>query len=145
MVPMRTTIEGAARDTLVKVSDYPYYRCDRCGSLAYAHIDFNMYLLDSVSKAVPAADTGWRERTSSCSRCHTDLAQGTATLQTIQAIVQVQKVHTVGVAVKALGFACPSCGTRQHLGGERYVASNIADALIDAFKALGPIYSWKGP
>ncbi len=144
MAPTRTALEGAAQDTLVRISEYPYYRCDRCGSLAYAHIDFNMHLLDSVSKAMPTAEAGRRGRASSCSNCHADLAEGTATLQTIGAAVQVQQAHTVGAVVQAPGFVCPSCGTRQLLGGERYVAGKIADALIDAFQALGPIYSWKG-
>ncbi len=144
MVPMKTSLEGAARDTLVKVSDYPYYRCDRCGALANADPDFDMYLIDAIDDATPTADTSWNGRASSCSKCHADLATDSATLQTLGAALEIRKARTVGVVVQAPGFACPSCGTHQLQGGEEYVASNIADALIEAFKALGLIHPWRG-
>ncbi len=139
MAPSTATIEGAARDLWIKVSDYPYYRCERCGARANVDPDFDMYLIDSIDDATPTADTDWRGRTSSCSKCHADFAPAAAALQTLGATLHVRKTHTVGVVVQAPGFACPSCGTRQLQGGEDYVTSNIADALIEAFKMLGPI------
>lgn len=137
-----TTIEGEYRGTRISVADFPYMVCPSCESKAFVHVEFPATMLDPIDDALPFAEGGERRGQYICFNCRQPFVDPRPYPVTVALTSVPEGFAPLPVTIRADGFQCNICGTAQLAGKAGPIMSDIADALIVAFRSVGPINRW---
>ena len=133
---------GTAGEVTTNLIDMPYMVCPQCGSTAFLHGEFPAEMLEHLSNHIPyATSKGFRTKEWSCNRCGARIEGAGPIVETFPVALSTEgRAFRAELVLSAV--RCGACGQAQVMANKRQLESDMADSLIEAFKALGPINRW---
>ena len=129
-------ISGRAGAVTVTLTDLTFRASD--GGRRFAYPGFGSDLIEALHKAlVGPRRRGLLRSTLVCPSCDTRLEGLQHEQVMVTTEVVLKRVPPIAVDVDMPGVTCPGCRRPLVLIDDRAVASELSDALIDAFKSAG--------
>jgi hypothetical protein len=129
-------IVGRAGNVRVTLTDLSYRETSKGRRFPYG--EFGPDVMAALHKALAGPRRkGLVRSTLACPACESSLAGIAVGPVVVTTEVALTRIPPVRVDLEMPGMTCPGCHRSLVMIGDRAVASDLSDALIDAFKSAG--------
>lgn len=129
-------IVGRAGDVRVTLTDLSYRETSKGRRFPYP--DFGSEFIEALHRALTGPRRQGLVRSKLvCPACESPLEGIAVGPVAVTTEIVLARIPPVRVDVEMPGMSCPGCRRSLVMVGDRAVASNLSDALIDAFKGAG--------
>jgi hypothetical protein len=131
-------IEGVQADTRAVFEGFPYQGCPQGHGGQFVYPDFGAELIEEVFKGIPTWKTqGVLNRHALCGSCGSPIDESREEPSTFQIPINLRDEYRFHLEITAPARKCASCGLSQVEARDRAFSSEVADAMIAAFKQVG--------